>query len=240
MTGTAMEGLEAAVRLAGAILRPIDAMPAERLPLLAMPASELTGLAAHPSFRGPVNRAVARTVGLSSLTVGEATLGRIGREPRSRLALLFVTEPPPMLRRAAQLLAAAILHRRLAGLVLKADRQRARDALGAEGFDVASHEAPVMLGRLVDLDALPTPSGILTDPAEPHAAAPAERLGLRAIGRYVEAVEPELLPIHRTRHDEDGEIAGSRAPVGSVGPAHADLILKLMRRRMQPWSAHIG
>lgn len=240
MTGTPIERLEAAVRLAGAILRPVDALSPERLPALSMAPSELGALAGHPAFRGPVNRAVARSIGLTGVTVGAATLDRIGRDPRSRLALLFVTEPPAMLRRAAQVLAAAILHRRLAGLVLKSDRQRARDALGPEGFDVASHEAPVMLARLVDLDLLPTPSGILTDPAEPGSAVPAERFGLRAIGRYVEAVEPELLPVHRTRQGEDDEIAGSRMPVASVGPAHADLILKLMRRRLQPWSAHIG
>lgn len=235
-----MEGLEAAVRLAGTILRPLDRIATERLPTLPVPPSELVALAGHPAFRGPVNRAVARTIGFTDLPVGTATLGRLGRDPRSRLALLFVSEPPALLRRAAQILAAAILHRRLAGLVLKADRQRVRDALGAEAFDVASHEAPVMLGRLVELDALPTPSGILTDPVETGTAAPAERFGLRAIGRYVEAVEPELLSVHRARHDENDEIAGSRMPVGSVGPAHADLILKLMRRRLQPWSAHIG
>lgn len=240
MSATGIEGLEAAVRLASAILRPLDVVAAEHLPAMPIPSSELGTLAGHPAFRGPVNRAVARAIGLTDLALGAATLQRLGRDPRSRLALLFVTEPPAMRRRAAQILAAAILHRRLAGLVLKTDRQRARDALGPEGFDVASHEAPVMLGKLVELDTLPTPSGILTDPVEPGTTAPAERFGLRALGRYVEAVEPELLPVHRARHAEDDEIAGSRMPVGAVGPAHADLILKLMRRRLQPWSAHIG
>lgn len=238
MTGTdqAQDGgtaaLEAAVRLAHVLCRPLDHCADELLPRLPLPPSELRALAADPAFRGPVNRAVAAARGLGRLALAETAFVRLAERPASRLALLLVTEPAERVGAAGLRLAGAILHRRVAALVMKPDRQRARDTLGPDAFAIATVEAPMMHARLAELDLTPPQRSDIVAFEDPAAV---RRFASAAVERFIAVAEPELLPFLRARF---GSFAGE--PVGAASAAHGEQILKLLRRSMSPWQARIG
>lgn len=224
--------LEAAVRLAHVLCRPLDHCADAMLPTLPLPPSELRALAAHPAFHGPVNRAVAEAQGIGRIGLDGDVLARLSDRPLGRLALLVVTEPAARVETAARLLAAAVLHKRLAGLVFKADRQRAREVLGEAGFTLATSEAAVMHARLAELDAVPAQR---SDIAALESAEAVLRFGYALLERTVATVEPQLAAFFRIRF---GSFAGE--PVGTVTAAHGEQILKLLRRSVASWQARIG
>jgi hypothetical protein len=89
------------------------------------------------------------------------------------------------------MLAAAALSRRIRGLVLKADRELAREILGADGFDVATHEAPVLHPALCELDAKSGKEPLFASDSD--AAGRREKImdfGLQIAGRFLDASEP--------------------------------------------------
>ncbi|MEJ1160534.1 hypothetical protein [Prosthecomicrobium sp. N25] len=234
--------LDLLARLAHAVLRPADRAHPDRLaPAFGtgtMTAGSLAALLAVPAFRGPVNRALAAALDLDQLPIGPGLLARIDAAPATRAAILLVTADGQSLAGAARALAAAVLHRRIAGMVLKAERSRAAAILGEAGFAVAVHEAPVLHAGL---GALAGSADVLAgDPADPETSARMDRYGLACVGRYVEAVEPELLPLLLLRVRPASGYDPERLGIAAMANTHVEQVVRLMRRRRPAWSDTIG
>ncbi|MCW1843493.1 hypothetical protein [Prosthecomicrobium hirschii] len=237
-----IKALGPAIRFADAILRPIGRMDVDALAIAPLPGSDIRALSSHPAFAAPINRAVRERLRLTSNPVSRATVDRLMTQPKSRLALLFATERAIEVDRASMILAATVLHKRIAGMLLKSDRIAAQKALGSDAFAVAVHEAPFMHASLAELDRLPAESDILTTPPDAGQGRidAVNRFGLHVALNYVEAVEPEILPFVLARLHADAAPAGRRDAVAALQPGHVDHIVKLMRRRLPSWSAIIG
>lgn len=235
----APEGLEVSlgdllVRLAGSLARPIDLADDRHLGLEPLSGPEIRALAGHPAFRGPVNRCMARAFGFDVLPFDRATLDRLNGKPAGRLAVLLVSEPRPALLEAAILVAAAILHKRVVGVVMKGDREKIRGVLGPAAFSVATQEAALLHPGLADLDG-GVAFGRILAADEAGARDLLAAFGLAALARFLDAAEPGLSPIFARRLAEPPDPASVRA----AKPSHVDGIVKLLRRRLPAWSAII-
>ncbi|WP_298959704.1 hypothetical protein [uncultured Methylobacterium sp.] len=225
-----------AAALAGVIARPLDHLDAAAAAgaLAPLPASAVAALAARPAFRRPLNRAASRSLGLHALPLDAAFLARLAAAPRTRLAALLATQPTGPLGEAARLAAAAVLHRRVTGLVLRTDRARIRTALGEAGFAVAVHEAPLLHADLAEIDDGGGAAAFAADLDPEAARAHLAGTGLSLLARFLAAVEPGLAALFRHRLPP-GADPGEPLP-GSA----CDHLTRLLRRRMDPWTALIG
>lgn len=232
--------LELAAQLAAVFVRPLDVFDSHAGRLEPLTATETRAIAAHPAFRAPLNRAMASALQLANTTLDEQQLARLNTDGRLRCAVLLVSQPQQALRQAATVVAAAVLHRRVLKIAFKAEIGRIREVLGAEGFEIATREAPLLHAALGELDAA-------VDPAVFDAAVSAAEgqrhcleFGLDILCRFVDGAVPALSDLMRFRCRSDLE----RQARGTVGKplhaAHCDHIVKLIRRRMPSWSATIG
>jgi hypothetical protein len=227
-------------QLAGVFVRPLDAFDEHAGGLHPFTAAETRAIAAHPSFRAPVNRAVTGAMQLSEIVLGSEQLRRLPTDVRLRCAVLLVSQAMDLVRGAAIAVAAAVLHRRVLKLTLKADLERIRDVFGPEGFEIATREAPLLHAVLADLDT--EPSAGVFDPSVTADEGRRKVLdsGLDVLCRFVSATEPGLstLMTHRCLSDLDWQTR--RYNAGPLGAAHAEHIVRLIRRRVPSWSAIIG
>jgi hypothetical protein len=154
--------------------------------------------------------------------------------------VLLVSQNLDLVRRAAMIVAAAVLHKNVLKLTRKPDLARMREILGAEGFEIATREAPLLHGALAELDAGADPK-IMDASVEP---AEAQRhvldLGLTILGRFVDHTEPALSDIMSHRCQSDLDRQTRHHPARPLSGVHCDHIVKLIRRRLPPWSATIG
>ena len=115
-------------------------------------------------------------------------MSRLAFSPWSRLAAAIATAPMAQVRQVASMVAAAVLTKRIRALILKADRERAHDTLGPDGFAMATHEAPVLHPALHELDAASA-----TDPLfgnDSDATSRRNRItgfGYHVVGRFFDA-----------------------------------------------------
>ncbi|WP_187371583.1 hypothetical protein [Methylobacterium oryzihabitans] len=229
-----------AAALAGVIARPLDhldgaaAAASAAAALAPLPVSDVAALAARPAFRRPLNRAASRGLGLHALPLDAAFLARLAAAPRTRLAALLATQPAGPLGEAARLAAAAVLHRRVTGLVLRTDRARIRTALGESGFAVAVHEAPLLHADLAELDDGGGAAAFAADLDPEAARAHLAGTGLGLLARFLAAVEPGLAALFRHRLPPGAE------PRDPLPGSACDHLTRLLRRRMDPWTALIG
>jgi hypothetical protein len=239
--------LELAVRIAVLLKRPIGFIDDAYCRLASLEPAQVRAIATHPAFRAPINRAVEDSLGLTgSLGVAAADidtgmLSRLASSPRSRLAVLFATAPIEEVRQVAWMLAAAVLSKRIRGLVLKTDRELARDILGADGFDVATHEAPVLHPALCELDAKTDIAPLFT--ADDDAAGRQEHImafGLQIAGRFLDTTEPALGKLFSLRVPPSASYRERDQAVKPFGDVHCQQVVKFIRRRQQSWSAIIG
>lgn len=228
-------GAQLAVRLAALLARPFEAFEAAGTALAPLTATEARRAAALPAFSRPLGRAVSRALGVPVDALDATLLGRLRERPESRLATLVLVEPRPAVEAAGATLAAAIVHGRAIRATLRAERERLRAVLGAEGFELATREAPLLHAPLGALDAPRLTGEALFGPLPAPAAT--ERLalfGVAVLARFAGAVEPAY-----------GGLLALRWPAACAAPAplpdamQAAHIVKLMRR-MPRWSALIG
>ncbi len=228
-----------AARLAAVIARPIDHALALDYPGSPLSAAPLAALARHPAFHGPLNRALSRHLRLGGTEVTPEVLARIASSRDTRLCVLLASQPMALVREAAAALGAAILHREVVRVVMKADRDRVRAVLGEAGFQVATQEAALLHAPLAGLCPPGAGASVLEAGVETAAARGAlAGLGLGALAGFVELVEPGLAPLLRRRIDAAPEPAAPRA--GLLTQEHGDHIVRLLRRRIGAWSALIG
>src|SRR5262249_47438233 len=119
---------------------------------------------------------------------------RLASSARLRLSVLLATDPIETINRVALILAAAVLSRKSLRLVLKSERVQARETLGNDGFEIATHETPGLHLALSDLDLNPDKTEMLVGPGELAARRESVlALGFATIGRFLEKVEPVLV-----------------------------------------------
>jgi hypothetical protein len=233
--------LELAVRIATLLKRPIGFIDDAHCRIASLEPAQVRAIARHPAFRAPINRAVEDGIGIATANIDGAMLSRLNSSPRSRLAVIIATAPMEEVRQVAWMLAAAVLSRRIRGLVLKADRELARETLGADGFDVATHEAPVLHPALCELDARPGKEPLFTGDSD--AAGRRDKImgfGLQIAGRFLDASEPVLADLFSLRVPPSATYSERDQSVRPFGEAHCQQAVKFIRRRQPSWSAIIG
>jgi hypothetical protein len=233
--------LALAIRIARLLLRPSDFVDESRLRVGAFGPPEVKRMVANPAFRAPVNRVLATALGFRDVDVGRDVLARLTSSPSSRLALLIVTEPMELVARAAATVAAAVLSKRVLRTVLKTDRFRIKEILGEQEFHVATHEAPLLHQALGELDLDAAGAGGLApegEVAERHAQFIA--FGHCVLGRFLDSSEPVYGTFFAQRLPADVGYERRDRWVGSLGANHCGHVVKLVRRRLQTWSAIIG
>lgn len=194
----------------------------------------LGSLATAPHFGRPLRRAAACERGLADLPLDAGFVRRIDEQPQTRLCILLLGQPIASVRAAATGVAAAILHRGLVGVVMKADRDRLKGLLGEDAFAIAFGEAVLLDTPLAQLGAGERPA----DAADLEGLeARIASVGAAALVRFVELVEPVLAAGVARRLPE-----GLRAPgdVPAIGEAHRAPIVRLLRRRGPGWATLIA
>lgn len=230
-----------AVRLATAILRPLDHVDDACWEVPALDHAAFRAIAEHPAFRGPANRLVGASVGITSTKIDGGLLSRLRSSAYSRLAALIATGPIGEVSLVASSLAAATLWRRISRLVLKADRELARDVLGPENFQIATHEAPMLHPVLADLDRATGAETIFRNDVDVTQCRGRLRVfGLHVLGRFLDASEPALSELFSCRLPANMGYADRREWVGTLNDIHCEQVVKLIRRRKAAWSPIIG
>jgi hypothetical protein len=233
--------LELAVRIATLLKRPIAFVDDAHCRVAPLEPAQVRAIATHPAFRAPINRAVEHSTGIATVNIDGAMLSRLNSSPWSRLAVVIATAPMEEVKQVAWMLAAAVLSKRIRGLVLKADRELAREILGADGFDVATHEAPVLHPALCELDAKPGKEPLFASDSD--AAGRQEKImgfGLQIAGRFLDASEPVLAGLFALRVPPSANYSERDQSVKPFGENHCQQVVKFIRRRQQSWSAIIG
>jgi hypothetical protein len=233
--------LELAVRLATLLKRPLAFIDDAHCRVAPLEPAQVRAIASHPAFRAPINRAVEASLGIATDNIDGEMLSRLDSFPRSRLAVVIATAPIKEVKQVAWMLAAAVLSKRIRGLVLKADRELAREILGADGFDVATHEAPVLHPALCELDARSGRQSLFAGDSD--AAGRQEKImsfGLQIAGRFLDASEPVLAGLFSLRVPLSANYSERDQSVRPFGEIHCQQVVKFVRRRQQSWSATIG
>ena len=231
--------LSLAARLARVILDPFLAIEDASVTLSPLPREFVERMTKHPSFAKPVRRAASSALGLDTLTLSRDFFERLTDKPSSRLCILLVTEPADAVRATGLDLAAAILHRRIVGLVLKGDRARVRTALGDESFQLATQEASMLHSCLAEIDKSAHRNAAFDESAGEGAADFFVSFGLAAYRRFIETCEPQLRELFDLRWPALKTFPAVRS-IGYFAEAHCDHLVKLLRRRAPSWSAIIG
>jgi hypothetical protein len=232
---------EAAVRLANFLARPIGFIDSAHCRMGSLGPAALQAMAQSSAFHASINRGVAGAIGFSQAIIGAEMLAQLGTAAPLRLAILVITSSLDEAAGAGFMLAAAILSKRVRGLILKADRQLVQEALGAEGWDVAIHEAPLLYPRLCELDA-----ASMAEPLFENAAGLDARreeivaIGLQALGRFLDAVEPALSDLFALRLPPSVGYSRRSQSIEPLSSAHCEQVVKLIRRKQQSWPAIIG
>ena len=227
-----------AAALAAVVVRPLDHLDGSATRMPGLSAETLSRVSAHPAFRAPINRAVSRELRLGGIDLGRDVVERLRSSPFTRLAALIVSQPMARLREAATLVAAAILHRRVVGLVLRSDRERSRMILGETAFRIAIQEAPLLHAPLAELDAGSDGAAALARTLTPdESRSEVVAFGARVLGRFVITKEPALRHVFDARWPAAIAAGG---PGGALPEVACEHILRLLRRRLDSWAAIIG
>jgi hypothetical protein len=228
-------GLELAIRLAGFLASPSRHVHVKRMALAPFSGEEVLAMARHDAFCRPVETRLAAALGLQEVQVGRAFLGRLATSPSARLAVLLVTQPFAEVGRLATALAAAVLSRRVTGLILKAEREAVRRALGEEAFSLAVQEVPLLHPVLGDLDGIAgkgVPTALLD-------AGAAESYGHQVLRGFLAHEDPALAHLHDLTRPP-GQTSADGAAVRPFQLPQVDHVVRFVRRRQPQWSAIIG
>jgi hypothetical protein len=191
-------------------------------------------IAADPAFGPPVSRAIAETIGAAIRSPFPADPSALAASAEGRLAVFMLIAPVDQLETAALLAAAAAMQREILAATDKGERARLRAALGADAYQVATREAPVLYAGLAALGDAARYRAALAP--ELDAAATRRQFvdfGLALLLRVVRTVAalPELIvrrlpPVARLASRDD---AGDPAK-----------LIRLIDRRMPLWPAITG
>lgn len=240
MEGTRLDAAAASLphvaRLASAFARPLDTVDPAGWGLPGLPPSEIRALARDPHFA----RALARRACGGSLPLGEcdaAGIGALAATSEGRLAVLLASRPVGEIEQTALLAAAAALQLHVLRATARAERQRLREALGREPYQVATQEAPTLYADLAKLDVPGSFREMMA--ADEDAAALRARLlafGHAVLCRFAAAAAPALSGLVARRLPS----APLAAPFDNHKSIDLKQLSKLICRRMPGWADIIG
>jgi hypothetical protein len=217
------------------LAKPLAFVDSAHESLSTLPVAALRGLAAQPDFAGPLNRAIAATLGLDSLTITLELVKRLAESAAGRLAVAMLTASEAVLEQAAAILAAAIIHRKVANAVMKEERNNLRQLLGNELFSLAVHEAPVMHGPLGELDR-GLREAALSDGSPEERRAHVMAVGWHGLLGFFDATEPLLSGLFLLRVPRAVRTSAPREMLPPMSLPHRDHVVKLLGRRVEPWA----
>jgi hypothetical protein len=232
--------VELAARIAALLSRPIDYIDDAYCQIAPLQPAQVRAMAKHPSFRRPINRAVADSIGLAKFDVGKELMARLVSSPSSRLAAMICTSPMQEVQQIAFVMVAVVVSKRIRALVLKSEREIVREAIGNEGFTIGIHEAPVLYPALCELDGTPAEECSLS-----HESDEAARqvlifeFAMQILGRFLEASEPVLAELFALRIPPTVNYAKRDQVIRPFDGIHREQFLKLVRRRQKSWAAII-
>lgn len=179
----------AALRLAEWLADPAAWLPAKAAGQDALPEDLRASMAASPVLRPALNRWLARNAGLDRLAIDPSVLARLASDPDAETAVALLTAAAPTQLQAARMLGASLWANRIRLALLKADRDRLLDQLGADALSFGMRRATVFARPLVEL-------GDTSKADDPVAA------GRRLCGALVARVSPVLADLFRLRHPD--------------------------------------
>ncbi len=230
---------ELAIHIAMFLSRPIEYIDDAFCKLAPFEPAQVRAIASHPAFCRPINQAVANAVGFAKFKIDGNLVSRLSSSPSSQLAAVIATAPMAEVSQVAWLIAAVVLSKRVRALVLKADRDRARDTLGSDGFDIATHEAPVLHPALCELD-VNFGEPLFAQSSDDNARqGHVSEFGFQILGRFLDASEPALADMFALRLPSTVDYGRRSQVVRTFDKIKRDQFLKLIRRRQKSWAAII-
>jgi hypothetical protein len=222
-------------RLGAFLARPIAHLHASHLE--AFGDARVRAIARSPGFGAPFERAVSRALGLDRFALSGDSEARLSESTDAKAALLVATAAPDELRTAAAMLSAAILHKRLSGLVTRADRDGAVARLGMAAFQVAIRESAALYGDLEALLPGSPPGPGLAGDALADADRPLAEPGNTWLYAFVSVAEPVLAPLYALRVPKGFALPSG---IGRLDARRRAQIVALLRRKVPGWSACIA
>lgn len=232
---------DAAIRLAWFLTKPVEFLNEAHCKIDPFGADVLKSLARHREFRRPINRSLASAMGFGAGKIRPETIAKLAVSPELRLGTVLLTAPMAETRNIALMIAAAVLSKRVRGLVLKSDRHAMQEALGIDGFDIAIQEAPLLYPLLTALDRTPAdyPLFRIEVPLNERQEF-AIGLGFQVIGRFFDAVEPNFADLYSKRLPPNTSYINRSGFVSAFDEAQCNQFVRLIRRRQKKWSDIIG
>lgn len=230
--------LSTSTRIASAIAHPLAALNIDHAQFGPISLHDLQAISQHPFFSSSVNRAAAELAGLSKIAIDKSHLRRLGHSSASQIALLLATGDPELAEQASLLLGAIVLHKHLLARALKAEREQLQQLLGEDIYRIATREAPVLHASMAELDdgSFSMPAAFATNPVE------AGKTGLRiiAVGQrvlhdFVSITEPLLSPLLGFRQPAQPVSESNQLKTTVMTDRHSVHIIRLLRRRFEPW-----
>ncbi len=226
--------------LAAFLVRPLDYVSDSHCALEPFVTEDVRSLADNVHFRNPMNRAVAKTLGLDRFGMTGEMLERLQTSAHSRLAVLLACSSSDACSTAARHIAASVLSRRISQIVLKPEREAVRRVLGDAAYNTAIREASMLYGPLTLLD--DRRSNLWLGDAS-NAADDAERqfieFGLLALHGYVRHVEGSLAELFSLRLSSGAEKEAGLSET-ALDETTRSIILRLMVRKVSAWSTYLA
>lgn len=227
-------------RLADVVLNPVGHVDPSRCEMPPLAASMVSGATMNSAFRRPLQRIVASQLGLAAVKWMPVTLCAEIDNAGTRLAVLLLTSEQDQLLELGRTAACGVLSARMKGVMRKSDRQVLQQALGADLFALATHEAQLRCPALADLDLLTAPLPL----SEPHGSDVIRReltgFGLRILCRFVDEAAPCTARLLELRLATDVAPQRRMQEIAPFGTVHLDQMAKLLFGRLVKWPNSIG
>jgi len=220
-------------KLAAALLDPLGFAPHADGAFDCLSTKSFEKLAASRHFGRPVRQAVARRRGFASAPIEPAFFDRLTTHASTRLCVLLSSEPIASVRATAIDVAAAILHRRILSVVMKAERTKLRSALGEDALRLGSQESPMMYASLADLAPGHFFDAKMFEDDDSILRKKISSFGMAALLGLVQFCEPDIAALF-IRRDESSPFV-----VTNFSADHREQVVRLIRRRTPAWSAII-
>ncbi|SDR14762.1 hypothetical protein [Pseudovibrio sp. Tun.PSC04-5.I4] len=225
-------------RLAHCLVNPLGFTHDDHLGDMGIPLDVVRRFSAHEDFSGPLNKHVARELGLLDLTPKCSSLAMMSDQSKARLASTLVSQSAADFGVLLRITAIARLHKSISGLMLKSHCQRIEALFGEDAFDIAIREVAFFhacLGYESDEDQVFL---CICNGEEAEALQAVTLAGAEGLLAFVCAVDPGLEPLIRLRVSKDlNESLSTRLRV--MNGEQQDHYVQYLRRRMPQWRAFI-
>jgi len=212
-------------KLAAAITRPVDGpWQVDCSPLTR---EQFEALRHHESFGTPLERFALSQSLLPLAKLSRKQVQKLPVSPDGRLAIFLLTEPLKRLEEASLLVCGAAMHVQILSVVARDKRNHLRAALGDDGYQVATLEAPMLypsLGAHAD-------DGLLEEALAGETAGARDMFAEFGFRLFASAVAVHWRPL--------AKLASVRWPTDirlkSLSAKDVQLILRLLQRRLPAW-----